>query len=248
VTLHPRSDWTTVKAANAHPLNPDVVRGTAVHWNGPAVPASALTDPRAYLEGVRRFHVNGNGWSDIAYNLAVDQTGDLWVLRGLGHMSAANGDTEQNTKWLAVLCIIGQGQTPSARMLAGLAAAVELVRDRYPNARGITTHAAIRPEPTACPGPDLKAAVASGLTTPEDDVTEADKDDIARKVVDLLFGTRAAGLRNQIRLALDEELGDESGLEALSNRIAGKVQTQQPLNLELLASVIADRLAARLAS
>jgi hypothetical protein len=89
--------------------------------------------------------------------------------------------------------------------------------------------------------------VRAYLASLEDDVTEADKDDIAKRVVDLLFGGRSAGLRNQIRLALDEELGDESGAEAFSGRVAAKVQAQ-PIDEDRLASVIADRLAARLAS
>ena len=166
MTLHPRRDWTKTPAANANPVVRSRLRGLAVHWNGPAVPKSAFTDPRSYLEGVRRYHVNTKGWSDIAYNYAVDQTGDVWELRGWGYQSGANGGTRENDEYLAVLCILGQGQKPSDAMLAGVRSAVESFRVRYSTARKIVTHSAIRPDPTACPGPDLTRAVSSGALEP----------------------------------------------------------------------------------
>lgn len=165
MTVHPRADWTKVPATDAHPLASDYVRGTAIHWNGPPVPVSALTDPRAYLEGVRRYH-RSKSWSDIAYNLAVDQNGDVWVLRGLRHMSAANGDNEVNARYVAVLAIIGQGQKPTLKMLAGLRDVVTMVRAEYPRAMFVKTHNQVRPAATACPGPDLTRAVDAGDLEP----------------------------------------------------------------------------------
>ena len=166
MTVHPRKDWTSTKAADAHPFADQYVKGTAVHWNGPTVPKSALSDPRSFLEGVRRFHVNTRKWSDIAYNMAVDQQGGIWVLRGMAHMSGANGDTTTNTKYVACLAIIGEGQAPSKKMLASLGTVVGMVRAEYPRATQVVTHQAIRPGSTACPGPDLIKAVNSRALEP----------------------------------------------------------------------------------
>ena len=165
MTIHPRSDWTAEPAADAWPLTPAEVEGVVVHYNGPAVPVSALTDPRAYLEAVRRYHT-GKGWSDFAYNLAVDQTGAVWVGRGLRHRSAANGDTDTNRRYVAVLAIVGEGQKPTRAMLAGLRTAVRLTRTAYPKALDIRGHKDVRPGPTACPGPDLTDAIRTGKLEP----------------------------------------------------------------------------------
>jgi len=208
VALRPRSDWTGTKPANARPFDPELVQGVAVHWNGPSVPNSALTDPRNFLEGVRRFHVDGNGWSDIAYNMAVDQQGDLWVLRGLAHQSGANGDTATNTRWVAVLAVIGQRQEPSPRMIRGLQLAVELVRSRYPRAKRITTHAAIRPEPTACPGPDLIRAVQSGALEPPREDDDMTLDELVKALKDDEHPL-SRQLRRHVREAVQAELLQE---------------------------------------
>lgn len=251
MTLHPRSDWTTVPAADANPIDPGDVLGVAVHWNGPAVPASALTDPRAFLEGVRRYHVATNGWSDIAYNRAADQTGERWNLRGLRHKSAANGTAELNSRWIAVFAIIGHGQAPTAELMAALVEEITAVRQVYPDATRITGHGLIDPTSVPCPGPHLTDAVTGGLLIPGDDMalSDDDLDKVARRTVSLLLGERAGGLRNQVRLALDEELGDESGVGAFSARVAAAVATTlppaaAPVDVDALAGAVMARIQA----
>jgi len=203
--MHPRSDWTSTPAANAHPFDPSKVEGVAVHWNGPAVPQSALTDPRSYLEGVRRYHVNTPGWSDIAYNLAADQTGDAWDLRGLAHMSGANGDTDANTRFVAVLAILGQGQEPTEAMLDGIRFAVGMTREKYPHAQAVKTHNQVRPAATACPGPHLTRAVNAGVLQPRQPKEWTDMATRAelREVIDAALASDA--FKNSVRLSIEAE-------------------------------------------
>lgn len=241
--LHPRSDWTTVPAADANPFTDASVEGSTTHWNGPAVPLSALTDPRSYLEAVRRYHVGTNGWSDIAYNYAVDQRGDIWVLRGMEHKSAANGNADLNTRYLAILGIIGDGQAPTPAMLAGFREVIRMQRERYPGAVAINGHGQIDPTSVPCPGPDLTAALKAGTLDPEDDMPTA------QEIVDaLLSDANAVPLRKRIREALDAEFGDESGAGAFSSRVASKVDLS-PLLTALAAKATSehvDALATRL--
>jgi hypothetical protein len=208
MTLHPRRDWTSTPATDAHPLDPAAVKGLAVHWNGPPVPEAALTDPRTYLEGVRRFHVTDRGWSDIAYNFAVDQRGDLWVLRGMHHMSAANGDTEVNAQWVAVLAIIGVGQKPSPSLLEGVKQMAAMVRREYPRGGRVTTHQAIRPADTACPGPDLIPWVTATNFTDEPE----DGDMTLEQLVEALRdddGPLVRVLKRRVREAVQDDLVQE---------------------------------------
>lgn len=112
---------------------------------------------------MRRYHVKNNGWSDIAYNLAVDNAGRIWDLRGLGHLSAANGDEDVNMKYLAIVALIGEGQKPTPEMLIGIRKAVRMCRIRYPRrCKEIVGHRDIRPEPTTCPGRRLYAEIGAG--------------------------------------------------------------------------------------
>src|SRR5690606_41011770 len=67
--------------------------------------------------GYRRQHVNGNGWKDIAYNVAVDQRGNVWTLRGVSKQSGANGTTAANRSHGAVLLLVGNNEQPSAAMI-----------------------------------------------------------------------------------------------------------------------------------
>lgn len=164
----PRSAWTSAPASRGALLVAPV--GVAVHWNGPPVSAAAYRGDRAavaaYLEAVRRLHTRTNGWSDIAYQAAVDSEGRLWTLRGWRRCSAANGDVIPNRRWGAILAVLGQGQEPTDAMLDGLRDAVDLFRQVHPRALQIATHNQVRPHPTACPGPHLSRAVVTGQLEP----------------------------------------------------------------------------------
>ena len=221
MTLHPRSDWTSVPPANAHRFDPSLVQGVAVHWNGPAVPKSALSDPRNFLKGVRRFHVNTRGWSDIAYNFAVDQRGDVWVLRGMRHKSAANGDRRTNARWVAVLAIIGRGQEPTPRMLDGLKRVVVMTRRAYRRGDRVTTHKAISPSGTACPGPDLIRWVRT--TFHEDEEDDVTREQMIQALVEELRdkdSPLSVALRGNVRIAVERELQDERQGENPGQRTA----------------------------
>jgi hypothetical protein len=163
-TYLPRSAWTTVPAAGS-PM-PSRPLGLAVHWPGSTVP---LGDPSQQsvanrLEGYRRYHVNGHGWSDIAYQVAIDQSGRVWDLRGIDRESAANGDQSVNLTYGACLFLVGPGESPSASLRAAFN---DWRRDhwlvKYPGATRVVGHRDIRPTGgTDCPGPITEALVRSG--------------------------------------------------------------------------------------
>lgn len=168
--MRPRSDWTDTAPSGLR-FNPSEVVGVAIHWQG--VPVTRPTPE--VLRGDRAYHI-GRGWGDIAYNLAVDLNGEVWEARGLDLRSTANGSTAANRTHVAIVFLLGPGQTPTPAMYAGGREAVAIVRARYPHATRIATHNDVRPEPTACPGPELTAAVRNGTLEPtmeEDDMLAA---------------------------------------------------------------------------
>lgn len=164
-TYLPRSAW-NARTARPGPgaLVASRVEGIAFHWPGADTsrPISKAAVPRA-IRGWQDFHMDGHGWSDIAYQVAVDQWGRIWQLRGLDTQSGANGDQDVNQRFCAVLLILVKGETPSPEMVGAVRQVVEDAQRRYPNARRLCGHGQIRPGGgTECPGPAVRAAIAAG--------------------------------------------------------------------------------------
>lgn len=158
--LLPRSAWNARPSRGRTFLDPGQVDGVAVHWPGTTStrPLTRAAVPR-YLSSVQAFHMDGKGWSDIAYQAAVDQYGRAWELRGLGVRSAANGDTNVNSRFGAVLLLLVMGEEPTEAMLSTTADVVAAFRRRFPDGRQLVGHRQVRPEPTLCPGPAAMAAL-----------------------------------------------------------------------------------------
>jgi hypothetical protein len=166
-----RRKWTAEPKANAHKVLRRFLKGTAIHYVGPKVPPKVLAGDKeavaTYLEGIRRYHTGVKRWSDTAYNLAVDSKGRIWDLRGIKHLSGANGDEDVNLRYLAVVALIGEHQKPSPEMVKGLRKACRRIRRRYPfRAKEVVCHSDIRPGGTACPGWRLRRHVRAGDIDP----------------------------------------------------------------------------------
>jgi hypothetical protein len=110
------------------------------------------------VKGIQRYHMEENGWLDIAYSHLVCRHGYVFVGRGYGIRTAANGTTAANDHYFAV-CFLGDDTpgradvTRQARDSLGV-----LIRDyqrRYPRALHVRPHSAFTP--TLCPGRELSA-------------------------------------------------------------------------------------------
>lgn len=158
----PRSRWTRTKSS-APAARGDSITGVALHY--PGTPGTIGHEDEAKtaarLEGYRRQHVNVNGWKDIAYNVAVDQRGNLWTLRGVSRQSGANGTSAANRSHGAILLLVGNSEEPSAAMIGAVLYAVRLWDARY----GVSV---IRPHSyfvsTACPGKPVRRLLNDGRT------------------------------------------------------------------------------------
>ncbi|WP_327633650.1 peptidoglycan recognition protein family protein [Kribbella sp. NBC_00482] len=175
----PRSAW-NARPPNGGPGNLTVsrVEGAVIHW--PGTGSTSVIHSKAAvasaLRGWQNYHMDSRGWSDIAYQVAVDQAGRAWTLRGLRTQSGANGDADVNERYGAVLLILVTGEQPSAAMKATTRAVIADFRRIYPRGTAIRPHSAVRPAGTDCPGDPARAAIARGEFTPghsEDDMTPA---------------------------------------------------------------------------
>lgn len=143
-------------------LEPREVIGIAIHWPGMKRPIRGIDRVSLALRSWQRYHFSKD-WSDIAYNEAIDQDGNLYRLRGIRHRSAANGSALLNRRYAAILLILAPDEEPSTAMLRRLRNRIRKYRIVYPNAHAIVPHSAIRPSSTDCPGDRVRQLIKIGV-------------------------------------------------------------------------------------
>lgn len=246
----------------SHSLVPSQVKNVAFHYPGTpnpinAVGSAGLARVKSALRGWQAYHMDSRGWSDIAYCVAVDQVGRAYTLRGINIRSAANGGTQVNLEYGAILLVLGNSEAPSAAMEATSRAVVQDYRVRFsriPNRP--TWHGAIRPGGTAsdpstdCPGTRTIAAIKAGkfdagstpVTPPTQDWFDmATKADL-KAVVDESISDYMSGLYNLAAngTAAKNHAEIESLIRALLDQEADRYQVYYNKMQAILAAVAAD--------
>jgi hypothetical protein len=150
-------------------LSKSAQKGTAVHYSGSN--ADELSDHKncaGRVKGIQTFHMDGRGWSDIAYSYLVCKHGYTFEGRGVGIRTAANGTNSGNDAYHAV-CFLGDD---TANRDDVTDAGRRALRETVAMCNGWTAHAdLVRPhswfKPTACPGDELRRWISQGLPVPE---------------------------------------------------------------------------------
>lgn len=144
------------------PLDGRNVRGIALHWPAIAKPIHGAAAVQSALRGWQDYHMDGHGWSDIAYQEAIDQDGNSYLLRGLATRSAANGDEDVNSVYGALLLVLAPGERPSKAMHLTVQRRINRHAELFHLSTKVVGHQDVRPEPTSCPGPVVMAAIRAG--------------------------------------------------------------------------------------
>jgi hypothetical protein len=231
----PRSGWapTAIPERKLKHFDAAVLRGVAVHYTGSTSPlgeTATLAQSVARLRAELTQHTKGNGWTDIAYNFAIDEAGRVFELRGLECWSAANGDPGVNAPYAACTFLIGVGDKPTP-------AAIQAFHDwregmflkRWPRAVIVVGHRDLHS--TECPGAPLYALVHNGslakgaapaLPAPK----ELSMTPTVQEIADELFSDRPDGAYYKVHrpdgslAAIPTALAE---MYALLERIAAKV-------------------------
>lgn len=112
------------------------------------------------VRAMQRYHMDERGWLDVAYSHVLCRHGYVFIGRGYGIRTAANGIRQANDGYFAI-CFLGNDSagredvTRVARRALG-----ELIRDyqrRYPRALRVRPHSAF--VATDCPGLELRAYI-----------------------------------------------------------------------------------------
>ena len=115
------------------------------------------------LRGYHRMHTVSNGWSDIAYNYAVSQNGDVYSLRGRDRQCGGNGGTTTNRRGQAILVLVGNNEQPTQDAIEGVRWAIAHIQEKHASAKKILGHRDSFEASTACPGSILYGMVKSGV-------------------------------------------------------------------------------------
>jgi hypothetical protein len=119
---------------------------------------------------IQNFQMDSNGWSDIGYNWLVDQAGKVYEGRSGGWLAIGAHAGGQNTAWVGVCWIGTSGNTaPTPAALASirwLHGEANRLAGRTLTVRG---HGQVPGQSTECPGSRLRAWIAAGLPTTEED-------------------------------------------------------------------------------
>lgn len=149
---------------NITPGGPD--GGTTGHYGGTAIGGFPWDHSRcaSIWRAYRDYHVQHNGWIDIAYTAGVCIHGYIFQGRWWHHRTAANGSDPGNQHSYAV-CYMAGGDEPltDAAKIAFLDAFIMATNDggagpnRWPHHHWYNTE---------CPGPHVDPWIAAGMPTP----------------------------------------------------------------------------------
>lgn len=165
MNILPRSAWT--KTPNNRPTPLSAASTTSITLHYPAVGKITLAGETqaktaSRLEGWRKMHTGQNGWRDIGYNYAVDQAGRVYFLTGL-RVGAHAGTNPGNQTSVGVLLVLGDNETPTDAMIAGVRSLrAEILRTR-PKAQAVKGHRDWKS--TACPGQKTYDLIKAGVFT-----------------------------------------------------------------------------------
>lgn len=155
-----------------------LTQASTAHWNGNTVTVNGQktwdhSKCAALVRGTQNFHMDGRGWSDIAYNFLTCPHGYVFEGRGLNVINGANGTNAANATSHAITCISGEGNDFPDSQKSGFRDCVAYIADRTAAPDRCVGHRDHKS--TACPGDARYNWVHQGMpvaaSTREDDDT-----------------------------------------------------------------------------
>jgi peptidoglycan hydrolase-like protein with peptidoglycan-binding domain len=150
--IYSRSAWGARPAKDVTTVDIGARTGFTVHYSdGPTTQS---------VRQIQNYHMDSNGWSDIAYNFLVDSSGRIFEGRGWYVQGAhAYG---ANTTHIGV-CFIGEDGDATDIALSAIRTLYEKAVDLTGHTLAMTYHSGLPGNSTDCPGAMLRAWVQGGM-------------------------------------------------------------------------------------
>ncbi|TXS20104.1 peptidoglycan-binding domain-containing protein [Streptomyces sp. ms191] len=137
------------------------------HVDAVKVAEAHHTDCAAQVRSIQNFHMDANGWSDIAYSHLACVHGSLFEGRGEYVRTAAQGTTQGNDDWYAVCALTGgtggDYDVITPELIDAIRYGITRLRSSGGAAPAITGHR--DHHSTTCPG-NVYAHVVTGAVNP----------------------------------------------------------------------------------
>ncbi|MBI3505183.1 MAG: N-acetylmuramoyl-L-alanine amidase [Proteobacteria bacterium] len=130
--IHLRAEW-NARAPKEETEDAAIWRLTLHHTEGRY--SDTLADSLREVKGIQDFHMNGRGWSDIAYHFLIDGAGNIIEGRPEGIKGAHAGNGELNAGNVGI-CMLGsyhppRNDQPTADQLESFAALGRYLKQKY---------------------------------------------------------------------------------------------------------------------
>lgn len=165
MTHYTRSQWGARAPRAGNPVT-NGPKGVAFHWNGPAMRINVTGSCRCAtnVRSIQAFHMDGRGWSDIAYDVIACPHGNTFQGRlGTRNGTGANGTNAANRDYMAVMALVGEGEPVGDDLKRAMLAGRALCRKAGAGS-AITPHS--QHQSTTCPGPTIRAWISEGAPAP----------------------------------------------------------------------------------
>jgi hypothetical protein len=164
-----RAAWGGRRPRHRRPRITPLLGGVTIHYvGGERVAREDHADCAAQVRTIQDFHMDANGWSDIAYSYLVCVHGFVFEGRGPWNRTAANGSDEGNQNWYAVCGLVGGSpgayDAVTPELLLAFRRAIAALRINGGAGEGINRHRDHKQ--TLCPG-QLAPYVLDGSLEPD---------------------------------------------------------------------------------
>ena len=150
-----RRQWGARKPKDRSYQDPRSVRELFIHYSE-SPSASSLSEQKKIMRGLQDFHMDGRGWSDIAYNYLVFNGSRPRVFYGRGARVIPAAQLNHNTGTVAVCVVMRAGDKLWWQTKLQLRRVVYHLRRKI-----IKRNVPVRPHSavteTSCPGDQLRA-------------------------------------------------------------------------------------------
>lgn len=123
-----RSQWGARSPSSSGNSLTGTGKGVCLHWEGPELGSRNHSECDNLMRSIQNYHMDTQGWSDIAYNLAVCPHGYIFEGRGKGKGSGANGTSDSNHNYPSVCALVGENDPQPSALDTGIADAVAKLR------------------------------------------------------------------------------------------------------------------------
>lgn len=156
------SGYTIAAHTNSKPLDWRLVRQLVIHYTADR---RAMSDTAQYLRNMQKSYVDRRGYS-LGYNVAVDQQGVSWEIRGTDFRPAANINVNNTT--FTVLCLVDWQDPCNPAMVETVRELVGWARAQTGEQTPVVGHRDVGS--TNCPGSGIYNQIVSGVFEPGEDV------------------------------------------------------------------------------